>query len=130
MRAAQKYAHWARNLVAAVEHGKPTLDLQLQAIRVNDIVLTAMNVETFFETGHAIRVRSPFADTFVLGYTNGVVSYLPRAEDYPEGGWKIDAGYAVPDLIPQAWGMPVALAPDSEQRAVDGSLELIRQLST
>ena len=53
---------------------------------------------------------------------------FPRAEDYPEGGWKLDASYAVPDLIPQAWGMPVALAPDSEQRAVDASLALIRQL--
>ena len=88
-----------------------------------------MNVETFFETGLEIRARSPLADTFVLGYTNGVVSYLPRAEDYPEGGWKLDASYAVPDLIPQAWALPVALAPDSEQRAVEGSLELIRQLT-
>ena len=129
MRAALKYVHWARNLVAAVEHGHPMLDLHLQAIRVNDIVLTAMNVETFFETGLEVRARSPFPDTFVLGYTNGLVSYLPRAEDYPEGGWRLDVSYAVPDLIPQAWGMPVALAPDSEQRAVDGSLELIRLLS-
>ncbi len=128
IRFAHKYEHWARILVAAVEHGNPTLDLQLQAIRVNDIVIVAMNVETFFETGLEIRARSPFPDTFVLGYSNGVVSYLPRAQDYPEGGWKLDASYAVPDLIPQAWGMPVALAPDSEQRAVDASLALIRQL--
>ena len=45
------------------------------------------------------------------------------------GAAKIDASYAVPDLIPQAWALPVALAPDSEQRAVEGSLELIRQLT-
>ncbi len=129
LRAALKYAHWARNLVAAVEDGEPTLDLHLQAIRVNDVVLMAMNVETFFETGLEIRARSPLDDTFVLGYTNGLVSYLPRAEDYPAGGWRVDASYAVPDLIPQAWGMPVALALDSERRAVEGSLALIRQLS-
>ena len=129
IRVAQKYEDWAAKLVAAVEHGQPTLDLRLQAIRINDIVIAAMNVETFFETGLEIRSRSSLPDTFVLGYTNGVVSYLPRAEDYPEGGWKLDARYAVPDLIPQAWGMPVALAPDSERRAVEGSLELIRQLS-
>ena len=129
IRVAQKYEHWARNLVAAVEDGHPTLDLRLQALRINDIVIAAMNVETFFETGLEIRARSPLSDTFVLGYSNGLVSYLPRAEDYPEGGWKLDASYAVPDLIPQAWGMPVALAPDSEQRAVEGTLELIRRLS-
>ena len=40
----------------------------------------------------------------MLGYTNGCFGYLPRGEDYPEGGWKIDESYAVPDLIPQAWG--------------------------
>ena len=67
-----------------------------------------MNVEPFFETGLDIRAGSPFADTFVLGYSNGVVSYLPRAEDHPEGGWRLDAEYAVPDLIPQAWGLPVS----------------------
>jgi len=130
IRFAQKYEHWARNLVAAVAQGDPALDLHLQAIRVNDIVIVGMNVETFFETGLEIAARSPFQDTFVLGYSNGVVSYLPRSEDYPEEGWRLDASYAVPDLIPQAWGMPVALAPDSEQRAVDGGLELIRQLSS
>jgi len=129
VRVARKYEHWARNLVAAVEHGHPAPDLSLQALRVNDIVIVAMNVETFFETGLEIRARSPLPDTFVLGYSNGLVSYLPRSEDYPAGGWKLDASYAVPDLIPQAWGMPVALAPDSEQRAVDGSLELIRGLT-
>ena len=31
----------------------------------------------------------------------------------------------MPDLIPQAWGMPVILHPDSAQRAVEASLELI-----
>jgi hypothetical protein len=129
IRAAQKYAHWAANLVAAVEHGRPAHPLRLQAIRVNDIVLSALSMEVFFETGLEIRARSPFPDTFVLGYTNGLFGYLPREEDYPDGGWSIDASYALPDLIPQAWGMPVALAPDAEQRAVDGALALIGQLS-
>ena len=125
IRAAQKYEHWATKLVAAVEDGHPTHGLQLQAIRVNDILITAMNMEVFFETGLEIRTRSPLPDTFVLGYTNGCFGYLPRGEDYPEGGWQIDESYAVPDLIPQAWGMPVILHPGSAQRAVEASLELI-----
>ena len=128
IRAAQKYEYWARALVGAVEQGNPTHELYLQAIRVNDIVLSAANMEVFFETGLEIRERSPLTDTYVLGYSNGCFGYLPRAEDYPEGGWKIDESYAVPDLIPQAWGMPVILHPDSAQRAVEASLKLIAQL--
>jgi hypothetical protein len=130
VRAAQKYEHWARRLVAAVEDGHPTHPLHLQAIRVNDVVFCALDMEVFFETGLEIRERSPLSDTFVLGYSNGLYGYLPRGEDYPDGGWKIDESYAVPDLIPQAWGMPVILRPDSAQRAVEASLELIGSLAS
>jgi hypothetical protein len=128
VRAARKYEHWAAKLVAAVEDGHPTHPLEIQAIRVNDVVIAAMNMEVFFETGLEIRDRSPLPDTFVLGYTNGCFGYLPRGEDYPEGGWKIDESYAVPDLIPQAWAMPVILHPDSARRAVEASLDLIGRL--
>jgi len=125
IRAAQKYEHWAAKLVATVEDGRPTHELRVQAIRVNDIVLSALSMEVFFETGLDIRARSPHPDTFVLGYSNGLYGYLPRAEDYPEGGWSLEESYAVPDLIPQAWGMPVILHPDSARRAAEATLELI-----
>ena len=129
IRFAEKFLLWSRILVDAVKNGHPTCDLTLQAFRVNDIVITGMDVETFFETGQTIRAQSPFDDTFVLGYTNGSMSYLPRAEDYPKGGWQLDASYAVPDLLFQSYLQPVAFRPDSEQRAVAGTLGLIAQLS-
>jgi len=125
IRSAKKYELWATKLVAAVEDGHPTHDLHIQAIRVNDVVIAAMDMEVFFETGLEIHDRSPLPDTFVLGYTNGCFGYLPRGKDYPEGGWKIDESYAVPDLIPQAWAMPVILHPDSARRAVEETLDLI-----
>jgi neutral ceramidase len=128
IRAAQKYEDWARKLVAAVEEGSPTHELRIQAIRVNDVVFGALNMEVFFETGLEIRERSPLPDTFVLGYSNGLFGYLPRREDYPDGGWKIGASYAVPDLLPQAWGMPVILHPDSAARAVESVVKLIESV--
>ena len=130
IRVAEKYAAWSRVLVEAVQHGHPTCDLEIQGIRINDIVITGMNTETFFETGLTIKAQSPFKDTFVLGYTNGLATYLPRAADYPVGGWKLDASYAVPDLIFQTWLLPVALHPNSEQRAIDGVMGVIKQLTT
>lgn len=128
IRVAAKFAEWSQRLVDAVHDGHPTLPLVAQAIRVNDIVLVGMNMEVFFETGLAIKARSPFAHTQALGYTNGSVGYLPRAEDYPPGGWKLNESYAVPDLFVQSYSLPVALHPDSEHNAVERASALIRQL--
>jgi hypothetical protein len=97
-------------------------------LRVNDIVIVGMNAEVFFETGLAIKSQSPLPDTFVLGYTNGTIGYLPRAQDYPQGGWNLYESYAVPDLIFQVHPQPVALRPDSEQRAVEGAVQAIKRL--
>ena len=129
LRVAEKYEEWSRVLVDAVTHGHPTCDLFAQVIRVNDIVIAGLNAEVFFETGLTIRSQSPFKDTFVLGYSNGTIGYLPRLEDYPPGGWNLYESYAVPDLIFQVHPHPVALCPDSEQRAVDGTVSLIKELS-
>lgn len=129
IRVAEKNEQWGRVLVDAVKQGHPTCQLWLHAARMNDILITGMNCETFFETGLTIKAQSPFKDTFVLGYTDGTIGYLPRAEDYPAGGWKYDASYAVPDLLFQWLPHPVALRPDSEQRAIEGTVGLIKQLS-
>jgi hypothetical protein len=121
---------WAQRLLAAVHAGGATFELRLQAIRVADIVIAGMNVEAFFETGLEIRERSPLPDTFVLGYTNGSMAYLPRAEDQPESGWQLGEHYALPDWIPQFYpGQVTALDPDSERRAREGALALIRELT-
>jgi hypothetical protein len=130
LRVAVKMEAWAHRLVAAVEAGGASFELRLQAIRVDDVVIAGMNVETFFETGLEIRARSPLPDTFVLGYTNGSMAYLPRAEDHPPGGWKLGERYALPDQIPQFYpGQVTALHPESEQRALAGTVALIRQLT-
>jgi hypothetical protein len=66
----------------------------------------------------------------VLGYTNGTLCYLPRAQDYPPDGWSIHTRYRIPDLVFQAYGLPTGLAPTSEARVVDavqGLLERIKQ---
>jgi hypothetical protein len=85
-------------------------------------------MESFFETGIKIKNRSPFKHTQVLGYTNGTVGYLPRAEDFPKDGWKITERYAVPDLFFQSYSLPTAIKPESEEKVVDELSNLILQL--
>ena len=88
-----------------------------------------LSAETFAGTGLAIKARSPFAHTQVLGYTNGCVCYLPRAQDYPPGGWTLRARYQIPDLVFQSYLLPTGLHPGSEQRVVDRAVDLISQLA-
>jgi hypothetical protein len=122
---ARRFMVWADALVAAVEAGERTRTIEVQAIRVNDIVVTAIAAEVFSSTTARIRDASPFPHTLPLGYSNGVLCYLPLASDHPEGGWDVEDRYHVPDLVFQAYRLPVAIAPDSEQRvraAIDGML--------
>jgi hypothetical protein len=128
IRVAAKFAEWSGKLVEAVEDGDPRIDLVIQAIRIGDAAFVGLNVEAFFETGLAIKARSPFPHTQVLGYTNGSLGYLPRAEDYPPGGWKLGESYAVPDLFVQSYSLPVALRPESEQLAVERAVALLERL--
>ena len=126
---ARRFAHWSTRLVEAVHADNPPLEAWIQAVRIGNVVLGGISAETFFETGLAIKRRSPFPNTQVLGYTNGCIGYIPRAEDYPPGGWKVTEWYAVPDLFVQAYSLPVALRPETEQQLVDRVVNLIESLS-
>jgi hypothetical protein len=128
VRVARKYLHWSSKLVEAVRGGHPTAELGLQAIRIGEVAIVGISAEAFFETGLEIRERSPFPATFVLGYTNGILAYLPRAEDYPPGGWQPEASYALPDLMPQAWQLPALFQRDSATRVVSAAVELLEAL--
>jgi hypothetical protein len=127
IRLAIKHVQWAEKLVEAVRAGNPTVDLVVQVIRVNDIAIAALSAEAFFQTGLEIRAKSPFKNTIVLGFSNGSVFYLPRAEDYPKGGWKINESYAVPDMLFQFNRLPVAFHPKSEHVVVERTLRLLQE---
>ena len=61
IRVAETFDRWGEMLVASVKHGHPTCDLTIQAFRVNDIVIAGMNAKVFYETGLALRARSPLS---------------------------------------------------------------------
>lgn len=124
-----RFADWSEKLVQAIQENQRTVEVAIQAIRINDVVLTGLSVESFFETGLTIKARSPIAHTQVLGYTNGWRCYLPRAEDFPPEGWDLHERYGVPDLLFQAYSFPVAIHPNSEQKVVERTLSLIQQLT-
>jgi len=118
IRAARTVLAWLKATIARLEDPNPTCDFLAQAIRIGDVALVGLGVEAFSETGDAIRQASPLPETFVLGFSNGTIMYLPRREDYPAGGWTWPNTYALPDYLPQVYGLPALFHPDSESEAV------------
>lgn len=128
IRVAKKMKLWADSVVAAALDKNPTRDFEAHAFRIGDIAIVGLNVEAFFETGEQIRANSPWPDTFVLGYTDGTIMYLPRAQDYPKDGWKWPNTHALPDFLPQSYCQPALWHPDSEQQAVSAALTALNRL--
>jgi hypothetical protein len=125
---AQRFVSWAEALVDACETNQRTIDFEVQALRIDDLAFVALSAETFSGTGLEIKQRSPIPYTNVLGYSNGCIMYLPRAQDYPPGGWDVHVRYKIPDMLFQNYLVPVAFRPDSERRVVETALTLLNEL--
>lgn len=95
-------------------HGKSHIELEIQAIRINDIVLVAMPGEPFVEIGLAVKTGSPFKHTLFSGYSNVGGSYIPMADAYPVGGYEVDV---------------TPFRPEASQAVIDESLALLQELN-
>jgi hypothetical protein len=120
---AQRLYEWAE-LVArtAAEHpGGVTRDLEVWALRINDIGIVAVSGEPFAELGLEVKRRSPLPNTLFLGYSNGCLGYLPTPEAFSEGGMEVEESvrnYHLPAALTPAWGPAI----------VATSVELLGQL--
>jgi hypothetical protein len=63
-------------------------EAEVTAIRIGDVAVVAAPGELFTSVGRAIRQRSPFDRTMVVGYAGGDVGYVPDREAYETGGYE------------------------------------------
>ena len=73
-----------------------TDNIPITTIQMGNVGLATIPGELFDTCGMYIKENSPYDMTFVMGYCNGAVSYLPTAEAYEYGCYEADIGKFVP----------------------------------
>jgi hypothetical protein len=114
---------WARRAEAEIAGGRPRTSARgpVGAVRIGDAAIVTGPGEIFTEIGLAVKERSPAEVTFYAGYTNGCVSYMPTAREYPLGGYEPAYGH-------KTYGLPSQVAPETERILVETGVRLARSL--
>lgn len=76
-----------RRLRAAQE---TPIALTQTCVAVGDAAWVSVPCELFSEVGIAIKRKSPFARTYVIGLANGAIGYVPTREAIAQGGYEVD----------------------------------------
>ncbi|MGH7865527.1 MAG: hypothetical protein ACREQB_11080, partial [Candidatus Binataceae bacterium] len=63
---------------------------RLCALTLGDIAIVGIGGEPFVELGLALKANPCFAHTFIAGYCNDLVGYLPTREAYRDGGYEVE----------------------------------------
>ncbi|MCK4418026.1 MAG: neutral/alkaline non-lysosomal ceramidase N-terminal domain-containing protein, partial [Candidatus Latescibacteria bacterium] len=85
---------WAQETIELLEAGTlpNTVSTEVQVIRIGELYLVAIPGEAFCQIGLAIKERSP-GRSFVIGYANDVVGYIPTEEAFEQGGYEVQEAY-------------------------------------
>ena len=116
MRIAYTSMEGAQRILKLVETGIGQLkkiETEMQAFRIGDCVLFAEPGELFIEIALDIRRNSKLKNTFVVGYANDSVGYIPTKKAYEEGLYET---------------FSTLLSPDAGQIVRDTAVELIEQV--
>jgi len=110
---------WAIDALNMVRLGKKSVlvPVEVQIVRVGDIIMVGIPGEVFVDIGLGIKSRSPFKNTFVAGYTNGDIGYMPTKKAFQEGGYETHHAYQLYGIYP--------VDQDVAEKMVSSALKLI-----
>ena len=119
----QRMFAWAeqRHRLVAAGNRTVTREIELWAMRINDLGIATVSAEPLAELGLEVKRRSPLAHTLFLGYSNGCIGYIPPPEAFPEGGMEVvesSYNYLLPAQLTSQWAPTV----------VETALELLASL--
>jgi hypothetical protein len=94
------YHEWAESVLRKLGNNpEPWMETEIQVIRIGDAVLVAQPSEMFVKFCLEAKKRSPYKNTFLVGYANDFVGYIPDEEDYKRWGGFGYAAIIVPSLL-------------------------------
>jgi len=104
----ERFLFWAERRVEVARGGPDALrvNFPVQCLRIGSWTVLGLPFEPMAETGERLRASSPGGEAWILGYSNGVVSYLPTPEVSAEGGMEAKLGYKaflLPSEVPGSW---------------------------
>jgi neutral ceramidase len=62
----------------------------MTVVTVGNLAIVGIPGELFVELGLALKTNTSFTQTFVAGYCNDLIGYIPTRAAYPEGGYEVD----------------------------------------
>jgi neutral ceramidase len=92
-------------------------------LRIGDIAIASLAMETFVETGIETKKAAPAPITLFAGYTDGMTGYLPTAEEIPLGGYEVD-------VVPYIYKLPGTFRLDTENNLRQQILSFISEKFT
>lgn len=111
----QRMFAWAeqRQRLVSAGHRIVTREIELWAMRINDLAIATVSAEPLAELGLEIKHRSPLPHTLYLGYSNGCIGYIPPPEAFAEGGMEViesHYNYLLASQLTPEWGPTVVEA--------------------
>jgi neutral ceramidase len=73
-----------------VDMARRELATAMSIVTVGNLALVGIPGELFVELGLALKANPHFAQTFVAGYCNDLIGYIPTRAAYAEGGYEVD----------------------------------------
>jgi len=120
-------SRWVPAMAEKVRRGKLArhVETALWALSVGNIGMITAPGEMYCESGRELKRRSPFRQTFILGYAGDYLGYLAPRDAYQKGGWEVEEAYK---YLPGP-GLPL-VAGTVEDTLIEHMLSLVRSVKS
>jgi len=90
---------------------------EVQVLRIDEVAIASQPSESFAELGLRIKEETWPVRTFVAGYANGMLGYIPTREAFRRGGYE------------STFGPPSFMAPETGDQLAEAAVALVKELS-